>query len=126
MRRCASAYAVVRAAGKHTHADGFLSIVRYIIWEGEAAWVSGIATPNSVFSGTIETKVNPEIKNLPQISYSNKFPGLSLNVGAFFRDNPCTPEIYLKRCVRLHRALICATIDTRMAVPTETHSSYRV
>lgn len=93
-------------AGKHTHADALLSVLRFFQWSNcnEGDWFTGIATPNSVLSGRFRGKPTSALKESPYVSFSDKFPGISVNVAHAFtalaRENKtpetcCTPEIYM-------------------------------
>jgi hypothetical protein len=92
-------------AGKHTHADAFLSVLRFLNWSqcNEGNWFTGIATPNSVVNGWFKTPLTDALRTSPYVSYSDKFPGVSVNVAKAYAamfgqpplvDNCCTPEIY--------------------------------
>lgn len=91
-------------AGKHTHADAFLSVLRFLQWSqcNEGNWFTGIATPNSVINGWFKTPLKSTLRTCPYVSYSDKFPGISVNVskayaamfGQVLQNNCCTPEIY--------------------------------
>jgi len=91
-------------AGKHTHADALLSVLRFISWSNcnNSGWFTGIATPNSVFSGEFKEPPAKSLRSCPHISFSDKFPGMSVNVSHALsaitknpiKQNCCTPEIY--------------------------------
>lgn len=83
-------------AGKHTHADGFLCIVRFIMWAKRETWFSGIATPNGVVSGAFQRQMKTTVKSYARASHSSKFPGISISMNTS-TNNTCTPEIYLRR-----------------------------
>ena len=85
-------------AGKHTHADGFLCIIRFILWAKQDSWFTGIATPNAVVSGAFSGKIGEDVKTYPRASHSSKFPGISISMNKN-SSNTCTPEIYLRRYV---------------------------
>lgn len=89
-------------AGKSTHADAFYSVLKFIDWSqcNKQDWYTGIATPNSVVSGEFNTPITEKFRTSPHVSFSDKFPGISVNVAhALSTTNNkettcCTPEVY--------------------------------
>lgn len=86
-------------AGKYTHSDSFLSVVRFLKWANfeKSAWFTGLATPNSVMSGAFIGKITDKVKEYPRASFSDKFPGIAISMKSEKSLNCCTPEIYLRR-----------------------------
>ena len=91
-------------AGKHTHADALLSVIRFFKWSNcnKGAWFTGIATPNSVISGSFITPLSEKVKTNAYVSHSDKFPGIAVNISTAYANlsrktllgNCCTAEIY--------------------------------
>lgn len=89
-------------AGKSTHADAFHSVLKFMDWSqcNKQDWYTGIATPNSVVSGEYHFPITDKFRASPHVSFSDKFPGISVNVAHALAtsDNKdstcCTPEVY--------------------------------
>ena len=84
-------------AGKHTHADGLLSVIKFILWAKQEKWFTGIATPNSVMNGSFVGTMDKSVSTYPKASSTNKFPGISISMHSEEKTNTCTPELYLRR-----------------------------
>lgn len=70
-------------AGKRTHAEAVMSVVRFLSWSGLGArWPTQLNVPNAVFGGRFHGPVSKKIREYPFATYSDRFPGVAINVGA--------------------------------------------
>lgn len=78
-------------AGKRTHSDAVHSAYLFRKYIGNPK-ISAIASPNLVVSGLFKHQLDIDaIKCMENTNYSDKFPGISLEVAGL---NKVTPEIY--------------------------------
>lgn len=90
---------VIRA-GPLNPADAFLSVCLYLRWRrshGHNLKIAGMVIPNCVFTGMFEEDVleavRSKIRERPNATYSDKFPGVALTLDG----TRVVPEVYTRR-----------------------------
>lgn len=84
-----------------------MSTIRFLNWSGlsynHKRWPSGFSAPNAVFCGCFNGPVSDKIKQYPFAAFSDRFPGVAINVSAAAislnlksaETETATPEVYL-------------------------------